>query len=99
MIYNVAGGFYHNFENAHNAAQEMVDRDDLYQYLETKISLWELFDWCFQNNAFLEHFAEQIFEAEEEAINDIYLQEVEFFDDNEEEEFKKTVEFLDDEEE
>lgn len=99
MIYQVAGGFYHNFENAHDAAREIVDKADLYEYLETKIDLWKLFDWCFQNDAFFEHFEEQIFEAEEEAINDLYLKEVAFSNEEEEEEFKTNVEFLDDEEE
>lgn len=98
MIYQVAGGFYHNFENAHDAAREMVDKADLYEYLQTKIDLWALFNWCLQNDAFLEHFEEQILDAEEEAINDFYLQEVEFCDDEEEEEFKANVEFLDEEE-
>lgn len=99
MIYQVAGGFYHNYENAHDAAREMVDNTDLYEYLQTKIDLWDLFNWCFQNDAFLEHFEEQILEAEEEAITDLYFTECDFYSDEEEEEFKANVEFLDEEEE
>lgn len=99
MIYQVAGGFYHNRENAHDAASELVTKDDIFEQLGYILSDREILEWCFQNDAFLEHFEEQIFDAEEGAINDLYLQKVEFFDDEEEEEFKTNVEFLDDEEE
>ena len=99
MVYNVAGGYYHNRENAYDAAREMVTKDDIYEYLSEILSDREILEWCFQNDAFLEHFEEQIFEAEESAIDDLYLQEIEFCNDDEEEEFKTNVEFLDEEEE
>ena len=99
MIYQVAGGFYHKFENAYDAALELVTKDDIYEYLEEILSNREILEWCFQNDAFLEHFEEQICEAENTAIDELYLQEVEFFDDDEEEEFETSVEFLDEEEE
>lgn len=99
MIYQVTGGFYHNRENAYDAAREQVTKDDIFEYLGEILSDREILEWCFQNDAFLEHFEEQIFEAEKAAIDDLYLQEVEFFDDAEEEEFKTNVEFLDEEEE
>ena len=99
MIYEVKGGFYHNRENAYDAALELVTKDDLYEYLAEILSDREILEWCFQNDAFLEHFEEQILEAEQIAIDDLYLQEVEFYDDEEEEEFTAKVEFLDDEEE
>lgn len=99
MIYEVRGGYYHNRENAYDAALELVTKDDLYEHLSYILSDREILEWCLQNDAFLEHFEEQIFDAEQEAINELYLQEVEFYDDDEEEEFKTKIEFLDEEEE
>lgn len=99
MIYRVAGGFYHNYENAYDTARELVSKADLYEFLQTKIDLWDLFNWCFQNDAFFEHFEEQILEAEDEAIAELYLTELEFDSDDEEKEFETNVEFLDEEEE
>ena len=98
MIYRVGGGFYHNFENAHDAALELVTKEDIYEYLEKFLSNRKLLEWCFQNNAFLDRFQEQILEAENAVIDDFYLQEVEFDDEEEEEKFITNVEFLDEEE-
>lgn len=98
MIYEVKGGFYHNCENAHDAALELVTKDDIFEYLFEILSDREILEWCFQNDAFLEHFEKQILEAEQVAIDELYLQEVEFYNDEEEEEFKTKVEFLDEEE-
>lgn len=99
MIYEIKGGFYHNRENARDAALELVTKDDIYKYLFEILSDREILEWCFQNDAFLEHFEEQILDAEQIAIDELYLQEVEFYDDEEEEEFTSKVEFLDEEEE
>ena len=98
MIYEVQGGYYHNRENAYDAALELVIKDDLYEQLGYILSYDEILEWCFQNEAFLEHFEEQIFDAEQGAVNEFYLQEVTFYDDEEEEEFTTSVEFLDEEE-
>lgn len=97
MIYQVAGGFYHNRENAYDAALELVTKDDLYEYLSHILSDREILEWCLQNNAFFRYFEEQIFDAEQQAIDELYLQEVKFCDDEEEEEFATSVEFLDEE--
>lgn len=98
MIYEVQGGYYHNRENAYDAALELVTKYDLYEQLGYILSYDEILEWCFQNEAFLEHFEEQIFDAEQGAVNEFYLREVEFYDDEEEEEFKAEAEFLDKEE-
>lgn len=98
MIYEVKGGFYHNRENAHDAALELVTKEDIFEYLFEILSDREILEWCLQNDAFLEHFEEQILDAEQIAIDELYLQEVEFYDDEEEEEFTAKVEFLDEEE-
>lgn len=47
MIYEVKGGFYHNRENAHDAALELVTKDDLYEYLFEILSDREILEWCF----------------------------------------------------
>lgn len=100
MIYEVDNCHYHNFDNAYEAARQLVDKADLYQYLETKIDLWDLFNWCFQNDEFLEHFQNEILEAEEDASED-YIHEIEFLDEEDEKRYFELVnpEFLDEEEE
>lgn len=100
MIYEVDGSYYHNSDNAYEAARQLVDKVDLYQMLETKISLWDLFDWGIQNDAFLEHFENEILEAEEEAAKD-YVNKIEFLDEEDEKQYFELMnpEFLDEEEE
>ena len=99
MIYEVNGNYYHNRENAYEAAREQVTFDDLYDELQFILSFDEILWWCLKNDSFLEYFQEQICEAEENAINEHYLTEVDFSLEEEEEEFKTEVEFLDEEEE
>lgn len=100
MIYEVDGSYYHNSDNAREAARQLVDKADLYQILQTKIDLWDLFNWCFQEESFLEHFESEIFEAEEDAIED-YVHEIEFLDKEDERLYFEFAnpEFLDEEEE
>jgi hypothetical protein len=67
--------------------------------LETKIDLWDLFNWCFQNKAFFEHFQNEILEAEEDAMED-YVPEIEFLDEEDEKQYFELMnpEFFDKEE-
>lgn len=100
MIYEVDSCHYHNFDNAYEAARQLVDKADLYQNLENKIDLWDLFNWCFQQDSFLEHFQNEILEAEEDTIED-YVHEIEFLDEEDEKRYFELMnpEFLDEEEE
>lgn len=100
MIYEVDGSYYHNSDNAYEAARQLVDKADLYQNLENKIDLWDLFNWCFQQESFLEHFQNEILEAEEDAMED-YVHEIEFLDEEDEKQYFELMnpEFLDEEEE
>ena len=99
-IIKVDGSYYHNSENAYEAARQLVDKVDLYQNLQNRIDLWDLFNWCFQENSFLERFQDEILEAEEDAMED-YVHKIEFLDEEDEKQYFEFMnpEFLDEEEE
>ena len=99
MIYEVDDSYYHNFDNAYEAARQLVNKADLYQNLENKIDLWDLFNWCFQKDGFFEYFQNEILEAEEDTIED-YVHEIKFLDEEDEKRYFELMnpEFLDEEE-
>lgn len=97
-IYEVLGAYFHDRINAYEMARDNITQDDVIEHLAEFFDFHDLAAWCLNNPDFYKQFENEIYQAQDQAVEDLLVELV--FEDDDEEALENVLnrEFFDEEE-